>query len=152
MQTVTLVLAILGTLGTIVAIVVGIIKITEFRRDRATIRVSATYGLMPVGLDPLADDVQDIIVLQAVNVGRRPITLTSAYLPLSDGRSILALRSLRTPLPCTLNESEECGLYISIESIREVEEEGVQVIAVAFRDSANKEYRRKFRVPPSLTE
>ena len=149
MQTVTLVLAIWGA---VLSTALFIIKIIEFRRDRATIRVSATYGLMPVGLDPLADDVQDIIVLQAVNVGRRPITLTSAYLPLSDGRSILALRSLRTPLPCTLNESEECGLYISIESIREVEEEGVQVIAVAFRDSANKEYRRKFRVPPSLTE
>ncbi len=143
MQIVTLALPIL--VG-IVAIVVGIIKIIEFCRDRIRINVSAEYICLG---EPAPAASRQLVRLTAVNQGKRPVSLDSAYLIFSDGGKLSYKKELtyhsNDDLPCLLQDGESCSVHIPAQQLREKEAGGSKAVAVAFRDASNREYRSSFR-------
>jgi hypothetical protein len=100
------------------------------------------------------------VILYAANNGRRPVTLVSAALLMSDGGGLNGGRTWLRPLgderspadsgawqylPAYLTEGQICQLPMPLEVVEECEREReVDVVVVYFRDQAKNEYRADF--------
>lgn len=86
--------------GSVVSTILALIKIIEFRRDRANVKVTVRggYKIIPINHpeNPYGD--KYLISITAANKGRRPVTLEQAGLLLprwKEGRYAIANESLK---------------------------------------------------------
>lgn len=80
-------------------------------RDRSAVRVEVRRGLLPT-----VDPDRLMILLEAVNRGRRPVTLTAVGLRLSDGGNFFLTKAR---LPVELTEGQSHTEWITEEKLRE---------------------------------
>ena len=106
--------AFLGTVGTIISIALAV---KEFRKDKHKIDIQAIYTPQ----DPFWTDQnlhpESYIIIRILNVGIRPIQITSVYLILDNGKRVEDYQTLKTSLPQKLEESEITDLYFAIYEI-----------------------------------
>ncbi len=134
--------------GAVLATVAIVLDIARYLAERVKIKVGVSYTLEP--------DHPQMIELSAANVGRRPVTLEEARLEFSDGFRMPVLPPfqvlVRDVLPRELTEGKACRLRVPYETVAKGEREmGMKVVAVVFRDTAGREYRRRFRLRPFST-
>jgi len=148
-EAITLAIALYGAL---LSTVLGVLSILRYLAERVRIRPSAWYGISDMGVYP---EPRDVVILQAVNVGKRPVTLVSGSLVLADGRHLIPNPPCRSDssLPCKLEEGDVCTLWAPAEAVTEAERQSPsKVVAVCFRDAANREFRSKFHTRPTMAE
>ncbi len=115
--------------GAIVATLVAIWQVYVGFRDRGRLKVSALYGRThPVDVASGAQ-AEEFIVISVVNHGRRPMTLVSAGIQLSDGRQIVVESD---KFPFELSENETADFRVNLKLISN------QPITAWVRDSRNK--------------
>lgn len=113
------------------------------RRDSPQLHVKLTSGEMLMG--PGAT-VSNLLILEAANRGRRPVTITSYVFELSDGRSWAFMPYSAAPLPKRLEEGESYTNWFSLRTLQEsVQKEppNIRITALAFRTADGRSFRRK---------
>lgn len=121
----------------VVSTVVAVLKLIEIIRDRASVRVEATLGQIGfTGSDagPLR------LIIRAVNTGRRPVTLNSGGLWLSNGESLVSMGAPDPTLqslwgiPKKLDEGDDTRIWFDVDELRERIDVGVFPKKAWFRD------------------
>lgn len=117
METKDLVLFVLATYGAVLSTVtVGL----TFLRNRRKLRVTCTvaYYMDVTRFDPY-------VQIVAVNLGRRPVTVTSIGWTVPNGKYMLASPSVddvqartNTPLPATLSDGESAKMMVSLAKLK----------------------------------
>lgn len=114
---------ILAVYGAVLSTILASLKLLEYLRDRVRIKVTVTYNQKVVPMydpDGIHSDTFDksppLIVVTAVNIGRRPITIKKAGLMLPSGigernESLISCQSLRDIVDLTENKSHSFALY-----------------------------------------
>ena len=114
---------ILGVYGAILSTILAIAKLLEYLRDRVRLKVTVTYNqkIVPIynydGIDDNTfDKTPSLIVINAVNIGRRPVTIKIAGLMLPSGigaknESLISYQSLHDIVDLTENKSHPFALY-----------------------------------------
>jgi hypothetical protein len=99
----------LGLYGSILS---TILAIGEYMKRRRRVKVRASYRTL-VGANPA-----DVLLLTAVNVGHRPVTLTVGGLLLNSGQSLGLVGGGTTPemgnLPARLDDGAEVTLTFEL--------------------------------------
>jgi len=122
-----------GIIAACVGVTATVIKLLEFRRDRARVRVSFT----PWSLSPLEGEPRVYCLIGVVNAGRRPVTVQAIGLQYKDGTTCYpGLKMYSGYMPATLNETEEVCGFIRHEDVK------VENVLWAFaKTSDGKRYR-----------
>ncbi len=137
--------------GAILSSVLAVVTILRYLGERVQIKVSAEQNYL---VTPGADT-EELILLSAVNIGKRPVTLVSGSLLLANRGQMLptAPSYFGKPLPLKLEEGDVCTLYIHADEARRGErEEKSKVVAVVFRDAAGRKFKSKFHTRPTRAE
>jgi hypothetical protein len=103
-------------------------------RDRSRLKVSAHYGKSHPADVGLNSPEEEFVVIGVVNDGRRPVTVVSAGIGLSDGREIIVEGTM---FPLELSESKSGDFAVNMKLISS------QPITAWVRDSRNKLYRSR---------
>lgn len=102
--------------GAAVATITAVIQGIRIFRDRARVKVK-------VGLCQLCGGAEDIygykaaIGITAINKGRRPITLSSGGLRLSNNADLVTLQPARM-LPRDLSENKSFDIFMSVDNLK----------------------------------
>lgn len=135
--------AFVASLSLLVAAGGLILSIHVARRDRPRIKVTAKANWR-VSRTALGYDAnKDYILIQARNAGRRPATITHAWLALRNGQSLAAADAFIRG-PTVLDETNPPAQFL-------VEQEGVQmdqVEYVAVSDQAGRTWKGRFDPNP----
>jgi len=114
---------ILGVYGAILSTILALLKLLEYLQDRVRLKVTVTYNqkIVPIynpdGIDDNAfEKSPSLIVITAVNIGRRPVTIKKAGLMLPSGigeknESLISYQSLHDIVDLTENKSHSFALY-----------------------------------------
>jgi hypothetical protein len=141
----------LGLWGAVLSTILALLRLLEYYgQQRPRITVSATQGFLVAPEAPQFD----VILLEAVNTGRRPVTITEAYLVLKNGTKFApasASALSEKTIPCLLKEGEIIRTYFDAQRVRDEEREtGSQVVRLQFRDAHGRHYTKRFRVGPPM--
>ena len=130
--------------GAIVATVSVIIAFLNYFRDKAKIKVKISQGFLTYG-DHLGDDTQ--IFIEAVNIGRRPVTLSGAGLTLMNGKQLVFIRPELVSFPYELEEGKSVQVWIGKTcTFQEAAREKTRVTNGWYRDATGRVYKAKFRI------
>ena len=156
MNTIALLLGIWGT------VLSSILAWLRWRDERVRIKVSGGgpwYSNVEgwySNLDRLpGEGMREIILLKAVNMGKRPVTLTAGWIALSNGTQCHAVSAFGEQLPCKLEEHEQCGMWIKTEELNNMlQEKSARPVAVCFRDVTDRLFKAPYKQekPPRETE
>ncbi len=137
--------------GAILSTALAVVTVLRYIGERVQIKVSAKQ-LWRVKESGAERD--EIIRLQAVNVGKRAVTIVSGGLELANGATGIALySSYGKQLPCKLSEGECCSLWAFAAEIRNAEQEAhSKVVSASFEDAAGRRFQKKFRTRPTMAE
>ena len=114
---------ILAIYGAILSTILAIAKLLVYVRDRVKIKITVTYNqkIVPIfNPDGVYGDTFDkspsLILITAVNIGRRPVTIKIAGLMLPSGigeknESLISYQSLHDIVDLTENKSHSFALY-----------------------------------------
>jgi len=87
-----------------------------------------------------------IITIEAVNIGKRPVTLSAGWIVLSDHSQYHPSNPRGEQLPCKLEEAERCVMWIKVEEINSVlRSNNVRPVAVCFRDVSGRLFKGPYR-------
>lgn len=132
-----------SSLGLLISIASFGISYFTFRRDRASIKVKISNGALIFGSN-LGDNLQ--IFLEAINHGRRPVTLSGAGFELNNKAQIAITKPEPSSLPFTVEEGKSCLLYINKdEIINNLKKKKLTIKYGWFRDATGKVYKQKFK-------
>ncbi|GAI18913.1 unnamed protein product [marine sediment metagenome] len=111
-------------------------------RDRAKIKVRVSHGFLVYG-PSLSEDLY--IFIEAINKGRRPVTLTSVGFKLKNGHDIVFTKSRE--LPTELTEGKSYQEWISKEEIKKDCQKLKTSIKYAwFKDATGRIYKERYRL------
>lgn len=135
----------------IVATIAVCWNIYNIRRDRRSVKVGTTFAI-PTYQDRLG---AQHIVIEAMNNGRRPVTITSAGFHLSNNYNVFYMANASdfppTPLPSRLNENEKVSFFFHVQGMKDSLQGMDAVIEYAWvEDATNK--RHKGRITNSAME
>lgn len=121
-----------------------LVRVFSYLRDKAKVFVSVMDGKI-VGTGPLVG--KKGIFLEAVNKGRRSITLTHAGFDLKDGSHFLILDPVLVKFPYTLEEGKLCQAMAYRNYIEEeLKKSGSEIVSAWFIDSKGKKWKKKFKM------
>jgi len=102
--------SILALYGAVVATATAVVQTVGFLRDRASVKVIVQHNMEIVGHPAYAG--LTLTILKAVNIGRRPVTITSmgAY-RVHPGKALVCVDTLPA-LPCELAEGKYVQAFI----------------------------------------
>jgi hypothetical protein len=109
---------ILSLWGALLSTVLGIIKLFEYRKDRANIKVTVKGGYKQYPPDPIAGDYH-LLLIDAVNIGRRPANITSVALMLPKEGFLLCVGSRTGNYPVELTEGKSHSFTLDEDRIKE---------------------------------
>lgn len=128
--------------GAIVATIVAVVAVLGYLKDRAKIKVKISNGLLGYG-DRLGDNVQ--IFIEAINVGRRPVTLKGAGFSLKNKENIVILRPEPINFPYELQEGKSVQIWTDRDGLlRDAAKENTRITHAWYRDATGKIYKTKF--------
>ena len=135
MEIATILVALYGaTLSTILAI-------NEFRKERRVLRVTCDIAI--AGLTTGGS--YTFVAIKVVNVGHRPVTLTSAGFILNNGKWATQLESQMgmIPLPKKLEDGDNVSLMFDYDRVVKLAKEmgeGIRFTKAVVSDAAGKKY------------
>jgi hypothetical protein len=130
--------------GAIVATASVLISLLNFLRDRPKIQLKIFEGLLVYG-NNLGDNTQ--IFIEAINVGRRSVTLSGAGLTLKNGKQITIIKSEIVNFPYELQEGKSVQVWINKnDAFRDAGEEKTKITYAWYRDATGKIYKTKFYI------
>ncbi|UZE93095.1 MAG: hypothetical protein IB617_02960 [Candidatus Nealsonbacteria bacterium] len=131
--------AVVATISLISSIILGAITLL---RDRASIKVKISHGFLIYGNQV---DKNLYIFLEAVNKGRRPVTLKSAGFNLKNGHNIVFAKPKE--LPIELTEGKSCQEWFSKKKIKQDCQKMKTTIKYAwFKDATGRVYKKKYKL------
>jgi len=130
--------------GAILATFSVVIAFLNYLRDKTKVKVKLSQGFLSYG-DHLGDDVQ--IFIEAINIGRRPVTLNGAGLALKNGRQVIIIRPEAVNFPYELQEGKSIQVWVDKNYVfQEVTKEKTKVTYAWYRDATGKTYETRFRI------
>lgn len=130
---ITLIVAIYGAILSTIAI---IWNISRNLLDKPKLKVVSSLGLLSWG------EIEKIVSFEAINIGRYPITLSSAGLHLENNKTMFFM-SPEDRLPIQLNPGTNHTIFRPLDKfLKEIKKEG-NPLYVWFKDQTGKEYRGK---------
>lgn len=130
--------------GATVATLSAIIAFLNYLRDKARVKVKISQGFIAYG-DHLGDKVQ--IFIEAINVGRRPVTLSGAGLALKNGKQLVVMRPEIISFPYELQEGKSVQVWVDKNYIfQEVTKGKTKITHAWYRDATGKIHKTKFRI------
>lgn len=131
--------AIVATISVIASIILGMITLL---RDRASIKIKISHGFL-VYSPSLSEDLY--IFIEAINKGRRPVTLTSLGFKLKNGNNIVFTKSRE--LPKELTEGKSYQEWISKKEIeRDCQKLKTSIKYAWFKDATGKVYKGRYKL------
>jgi len=121
-------------------------KIYGIVRDRARVKVEVFWGQIGYAGD---QDVPSSLIVKAVNTGRRPVSLDSAGLSLSNGTDMISIGAPESRLqllwgiPKRLEEGESAQIWFNEDALKQKAKEGVFPMKAWFKDTKGRMYRAK---------
>lgn len=108
----TLIVAVYG------ALLSTVIAIRELTKDKRRVKVTCNVSLVPLS----SDETWEFISIDVVNIGHRPIQISSAGIIMSDGNYYTQLSSKlgKNPLPKKLEDGESFTIMFDVDKIIEV--------------------------------
>ena len=128
--------AIIATLGLILSVALAII---EIRRHKPRVRVTATSGDI---IDPVRGSSEPLIIIEAVNIGSGPVSLTGVGWLRKDGSKLQFTNPYMLKLPAELHERRKVSTYWPCRSFREHKDRD-QIIATFFQDETGQIWKGK---------
>ncbi len=119
--------------------VLGVLRAYEF--------VEARRPRVRVAVDHVLVRGEPEVMLQAVNVGNRPVELNSVSLIFSDGHQWydLPVIEVSPDFPCRVEPEACCALWLSAAQVLEHEvKAGARLTSACFGDYAGRRYRGEF--------
>jgi len=138
----------IGVIALYGAILATAIALARRRECRTEIKVKVSSGFLTFA-DRLSDP---MIIVEASNVGHRPVTLSAPFLVLPDGKSMVLLNvGSDVDYPHELVPGRNCRIWIEAESVaeelRRAGFSGKVMLVGAFRDQSGCEWKgRPYRV------
>ena len=130
--------------GAIVATLSAFILFLNYLRDRGRIKVKLSQGFLAYGSN-LGKDVQ--LFIEAINVGRRPVTLTSVGFSLKNGKQLVIIKPEPINFPYELQEGKSIQVWVDKNDIfQSVPREKTKITCAWYRDATGKIYKTKFRI------
>ena len=115
----------------------------NFLRDKSAIEVKISQGI-PIYGNQLGET---IITITAINIGRRPVTLTGAGFELENGRQIVIMEPSGLSFPCDLLEGKSVQTWVDQDGIfKDVIREGTKIRCAWFRTATDKKYKARFKI------
>ena len=127
------------------AILSTVLAVREIRKDKRQIRVTCRMALATAP----TRDIWDLVEIHAVNVGHRPVQITSAWLSMSNGYQFTQLRSNMgpIPLPKKIDDSDSVSIYFDYpeveKALREQKKPNVVFTSAFVRDAGGNVYKSK---------
>ena len=127
------------------AVLSTLVFLDQRSKDKSQVKVSLTFGMIEFIGQGLSDPQ---LLITAANTGNRPVTLSSAFLQLPNGKTVVFPRPLSTVnFPHELQPGKNCIVWSEPEKIAaELREEGftgTTKLKGAYRDETGKEYMSK---------
>jgi len=130
--------------GAIIATFSIILAFLNYFRDRTKIKVKISQGFFTYG-NNLGKEVN--IFIEAMNVGRHPVTLTGAGLTLKNGKQMFVIRPELISFPYELQEGKSVQVSLDRnETFQEAEKENSKISYAWYRVATDKVYKAKFRM------
>jgi len=147
-ELVTLLLALYGT------VVSTTLAFREMRKDRRGIRVICRLGPLVGPSGPISD----VVSIQAVNIGHRPVTISGAGFLFSNDLQMTPFGDVtgRYPFPKRLTDGETVSLHIAASDVKDAlraqreRDPDVAYKTIFVRDAEGKSY--KIKAPKILNE
>ena len=135
---------VLAVWGAGLATVLGVIRVIEYLRDKPRLRVSGKqcWWNSESFSEPL-----EMVMLRAVNIGKRPVQVTGCQLELSNGKALSGnpIMGYERALPCRLDEGDVCDFPMLPEQLKKaLAESGAEIVGVVFHDAAERAFRGKW--------
>jgi hypothetical protein len=123
--------------GAVVATISAIWSGLSYFRDKSKVRVRIAQGF---AMYP--SDTRQIFLLEAVNHGRRPCTLTGAGFLLKDGAKIAIYRPETITFPYELHEGKAVTISIEkSEMVEQMEKRSSSITHAYYQDATGKTFR-----------
>lgn len=133
----------LAIYGSVLSTITVVILVLKYRKDKPLIRVKVSQGFYA---DMRFDD-KTKIILEAVNLGQRPVTLTSAGFALSNKEHIVILKPEPYELPFEIFEGKKYTTMINKDEIfKKLKDRKLSIKYAWFVDATGKEYRVRFGI------
>jgi hypothetical protein len=130
--------------GAIIATLSIILAFLNYFRDRTKIKVKISQGFFAYG-DHLGREVN--VFIEAMNIGRRPVTLTGAGLTLKNGKQMFVIRPELISFPYELQEGKSVQVSLNKNEIfQEAKKENSKISYAWYRVATDKIYKAKFRM------
>lgn len=134
-----------GICALVISAVSMLISYLTLKRDKADVRIKVTHGVasLPSGIS----DVK--LMLDIVNVGRRPITITSFGFKTKDNQNIIVLNPeyINPLLPAELKEGEVIKIMTDKKRfIEDIKEKNMKIKYAYASAATGKTYTGKNRV------
>jgi hypothetical protein len=133
--------AIVGTISFITTFILGLLS---YLRDRGKIKVKLSEGFLIPSIY-LGDKTQ--IFVEAINTGRRPVTLVGVGFTLSNGKSLVIPKPINISFPYELCEGKATQVFTDRDTLlKQAKEENSEIKFAWYRDATGKVYKTKFKL------
>ena len=130
--------------GAIVATLSMLISALKYFRDRTKIKVKVSQGFLAY---PHKLDKNIQIFIKAVNIGRRPVTLTSVGVSLKNKKEIVIIDRMTQKLPFKLTEGNQCQAWITKKELLDyIKKEKTCVVSAWYQNASGKIYKAKYNL------
>jgi hypothetical protein len=134
--------------GAIVATIGGLVGLLNYLRDRARVKVKVSQGMF-VYKQGLGNELQ--VIIQAINFGRRPITMTSVGFALDNKHKLVITSHTNITFPVEVHEGKSIEAFISNEDVKMATNEvNAKIKNAWFQDATGKVYRKKWKLDKKL--
>ena len=128
--------------GAIVATLGLTVTVLNFFRDRSKIKVKVSQGLF-VYKQGIGGERQ--IIIEAINRGRRTVTVTSVGLSLSDGNKLVITEHMNFRFPFEIQEGKAIQAFIDVNDVKSaIGKQGTRVTNAWYQDATGKIYRSRW--------
>jgi len=132
--------------GAIVATLSVFISLLNYLRDRSGIKVKLSEGFVgDWGNWSNSENLQ--IFIEAINIGRRPVTLNGVGFSLKNGRQVIVTRPELINFPYELQEGKSIQTWVDKNDIfQDVARQKTKITYAWYQDATGKVYKTKFRI------
>lgn len=134
--------------GAIVATLSCTVALLNYWRDRARVKVKVSQGLF-VYSGRLGDERQ--VIIEAVNHGRRIVTVTSVGFLLNDGNKLVITTHNNLQFPAEIHEGKAIQAFIpSLEVKAAIGRSRATITHAWYQDATGKIYKTKWKLSEKM--
>ncbi|MFA4880837.1 MAG: hypothetical protein WC650_04425 [Candidatus Doudnabacteria bacterium] len=135
--------AILATISFILTFVLGLLS---YLRDKPRIKIKKSEGWLSYD-GHLSDDQ---IIIEAINKGRRTVTLSSAGFSIKGGGNFVILKPGSITFPYELGEGKSVCVYTNKSKfLKDLRQKNREISYIWYKDATGKTYKTRCKIKPS---